>query len=106
MCLAILIGGCAKLKTDSYYFKAFGEYGVSPWQVYRLLNDKLKLTLNDLEAIEKCHRVDFPDNTFYIYSMDRLQDLIYSYGDDVGFKIAFLDMWYQTVQKLKGSVEK
>lgn len=89
------------MKGDSYYFKALGEYGVPPWRVYMLLKDKLKLTLNDLEAIEMCYRVDTSDKTCYIYSMDKLQDLIYSYDNDVNLKIASQDIWYQMVQNMK-----
>ena len=89
------------MKGDSYYFKALGEYGVPPWRVYMLLKDKLKFTLNDLEAIERCYRVDFSDKTFYTYSMDELQDLIYSYDNDVNLKIASQDIWYQMVQNMK-----
>lgn len=94
------------MKGDSYYFKALGEYGIPPWRVYMLLKDKLKLTLNDLEVIERCYRVDTSDKTRYIYSMDVLQDLIYSYDNDANLKIASENVWYQMVQGMKERVRE
>lgn len=94
------------MKGDFYYFKALGEYGVPPWRVYTLLKDKLKLRLRDLEVIERCYRVDTPDKTCYLYSMDAVQDLIYTYENDVSIKIDSQNIWFQMCQRMKDEVEK
>lgn len=94
------------MKGDFYYFKELGSCGLPPWRVYMLLKDKLKLTLSDLEVIERCYRVDISDKTCYIYSMDELQDLICSYDNYVDLKIESLNIWYHMAQRMKGEVEK
>lgn len=94
------------MKGEFYYFKVLGQYGVPPLRVYTLLKDKLELTQRDLEVIEICYRVDTSDRTCYLFSMDEVQDLIYSYGNDVSIKIDGQNIWYQMCQRIKEEVEK
>lgn len=94
------------MKTDSYYFKALGRYGVAPWRVYTILKDKLNLTLSDLEDLERCYRVDTLYKTCYVYSMDDVQDLIYSHQNDIDVKVESVTVWYQMVQSMKKEVKE
>lgn len=94
------------MKGDYIYFKAFGQEGVTPWRVYSLLKDKLKLTVSDIEIIERCYRVETPDRICYLYSMQELQDEIYRYKDEVSIKIDSQNIWYQMCQRMKDEVGK
>lgn len=94
------------MKGDFYYFKVLGRYGVPPWRVYMLLRDKLKLTLNDLEVIERCYEVVMSGVTYFLYSMEDIQYLIYKHEDEVNIKINSLHVWYQMVQSMKEDVKK
>ena len=71
-----------------------------------LLKDKLELTLNDLEVIERCYKVDIAEATYFIYSMEDIQYLIHKYEDEVNIKINSEHVWYQMVQSMKKEVKE
>lgn len=91
---------------SKFYFEAFGQEGVPPYRVYSILKELIQFTKNDLEDIERCYRVDTPDKTCYIYSMEELQNLLYAYENAVSIKIDTQNIWYQMCQRMKAEVQK